>query len=562
MMRATRGQGGANRAQRRSSRGWAFTLALLLAIGYAGRTYAQAPAESDQLSAPRPGATGCVRLGGPVGAGPVPSVTAALNPAGESPGAPPARADELSALKATVLQLQERLNQLAPPADSRANSLLSAPTAFHPAEPGARPAPPLGPEVQPQAVGAPPSRENEMASPASGPARVEPGRHPLEFLGSGIFGPHNYDETNRWLDFGIIVQAEYLQNSPTGGPNTEQLFFRRLRPTIMGGIGDWQGIIMMDFGAGEDGTTYSPSIRWANFQYTGFYQAHATFGSFKPWFSRELLTMGPHLAFIERTPVGDTNYGNPDFMIGFAWDQMLPNRKAAYYLSVGLEDHVQGVTQMQMRSPAYAASNANQGVLFTGRADYYLIGEMPYDSRPLHETPPIMYNQGDFHTKAWRAMVSTAAYGWINDGNSNPFTLNGVSTSTTQADLDRAFGVEVSGGVRGYGLSADVEYQYGHGDLLARDFTGGLYVNGQTNMNKFAAIGGYMLPRNVELVGAWSVVGASGFERALTETKVGVNWYVMKYGLRFAATYSFINNNNGIPGNNLNVARALAQFVW
>src|SRR5262249_18807703 len=218
----------------------------------------------------------------------------------------------------------------------------------------------------------------------AGPAGGERGRHPLEFLVSGGSGRHNYDETSRWLDFGIIVQAEYLQNSPTGAPSTEQLFFRRLRPTVMGGMNDWQGIIMMDFGAGQDGTTYSNSIRWANFQYTGFFQAHATFGSFKPWYSRELLTMGPHLQTIERSPVGDTNYGNPDYMIGFAWDQMLPNRKAAYFLSVGLEDQVQNVNQMQMRSPAYAPSGANQGVLFTGRLDYYLIGEMPYDPRPLH----------------------------------------------------------------------------------------------------------------------------------------------------------------------------------
>ena len=61
--------------------------------------------------------------------------------------------------------------------------------------------------------------------------------------------------------------------------------------------------------------------------------------------------------------MGDTDYGNPDYMIGFAWDQMLPNRKVAYYASVGLEDQVENVNQMQMRSPAYVTSGANQGVL-------------------------------------------------------------------------------------------------------------------------------------------------------------------------------------------------------
>src|SRR5262249_12325890 len=265
----------------------------------------------------------------------------------------------------------------------------------------------------------PPSPVNEPESTASSPSRVEPGRHPIEHQGSGFLGPYHYDESNRWLDFGIIVQAEYLHNAPSNGQNTEFLFFRRLRPVVMGGMDDWQGIIMLDFGAGQDGSTYSTSVRWANFQYTGFYQAHATFGSAKPWFSRELLTIGPHLQTVERSPVGDTNYGNPDYMIGFAWDQMLPGRKVAYYFSVGLEDHPQSVTQMQMRSPAYVASGANQGVLVTGRLDYYLFGEMPYDSRPLHTPTQVAYNRGDFHTDEWRAIVSTGLYGWWNDNNSN-----------------------------------------------------------------------------------------------------------------------------------------------
>src|SRR5207247_2283584 len=154
-------------------------------------------------------------------------------------------------------------------------------------------------------VAPPPATVGESIAGALSAFRVEPGRHLLEFRGSGIHGPY-HDESDRWLDFSILIQAEYLQNSPRSGQSTEQLFFRRLRPIIMGGMNDWQGIIELDFGAGQNGTTYSPSVRWVDFQYTGFYQAHATFGSFKPWFSRELLTIGPHLQTIERSPVGDT----------------------------------------------------------------------------------------------------------------------------------------------------------------------------------------------------------------------------------------------------------------
>jgi hypothetical protein len=215
-----------------------------------------------------------------------------------------------------------------------------------------------------------------------------------------------------------------------------------------------------------------------------------------------------------------------------------------------------------MRSPAYVTSGANQGVLATGRVDYYLIGELPYDSRPLHVPHQLAYNRGNFHTDDWRTIVSTAVFGWWNDDNSNPFTSNGMSTSTTEADLNQAYGAEVSGGLRGHGVSADAEYQFVRGDLVDPAFTGGMYVNGRSNLNKFSVNGGYMLPCDVELVSGWSIIDATGFERGLTETKVGVNWFVMKYAVRFSADYSFINNNNGVPGNNLGVTRALAQFVW
>lgn len=398
---------------------------------------------------------------------------------------------------------------------------------------------------------------------SSAPSSLERVSRPLfEFRGPGMFGPLHYDDSNRWLDFGILVQGEYLNNTPTNGPSTEQVFFRRLRPTIMGGMDDWQAILQMDFGSGVNGTESATTVRWVNFQYTGFEQAHATFGSFKPWFSRELITLGPHLQTIERSPVGNTNYGNPDYMIGVSWDKMLENRKVAYYTSVGLQDHEQGATQMAMRSPANGPTNANQGWLVTGRLDYYPIGEMPYDPRPLHTPAQIAYNRGDFHTDSWKVLVSTAMFGWWNDGDKNPYTTNGVSNSTTNADLNRSVGAEVSSGVRGFGVSADVEYQYIRGNLVDPNFTGGLYVGGVTSLNKFSANGGYMLPRNVELVGAWSVVDATGFQRSLTETTVGMNWFVMKYAVRFSATYSFQCNVNGVPDSNLGVARVSTQFVW
>lgn len=415
----------------------------------------------------------------------------------------------------------------------------------------------------PPTLGSFPSLPLEVTPPTTNRQyNLQPSEHLLTHTGSGILGPYQYDTSDRWLDFGIIVQAEYMNNNPNNGPSSEYLFFRRLRPVIMGGFGDWQAVLMMDYGAGQNGDNYQSSVRWADIEYTGIFQSHVRFGSFKPWFSSELLTLGPHLLNIERSPVGNTNYGNPDYMLGVAWDQMLPSRKLAYYVSAGLEDHTQDVTQMSMRSPAYAPNGSNQGAIVTGRVDYMLLGEMEYDPRPLHTPTPSAYNRSDFHTPYWRMLVSSAVYGWWNDGTSNPYTKNGASTSTTQADLQRSLGVEVSTGLRGFGFTTNVEYQYIRGDLVVNNFTGGLYANGSTNMNKFLVSTGYMLPHDIEPVVAWSMIDASGFQRSLMQTTVGVNWFVKKYAIRFAADYSFVNNNNGVPGTNLGVTRAMAQFVW
>src|SRR5215510_1646298 len=145
--------------------------------------------------------------------------------------------------------------------------LLGTPTATG-GEPRPTPAPPV--------TGPPRPAESESAQGTSRPGEssqstsrfnVEPGRPLLEHRGSGSLGPYHYDESERWLDFGILIQTEYIHNSPSDGPSSQQLFFRRLRPTLMGGMDDWQGILQMDFGAGQDGTASATTVRWVNFQY-------------------------------------------------------------------------------------------------------------------------------------------------------------------------------------------------------------------------------------------------------------------------------------------------------
>jgi hypothetical protein len=111
--------------------------------------------------------------------------------------------------------------------------------------------------------------------------------------------------------------------------------------------------------------------------------SHLTVGSFKHLYSREFLTLGPHLQSIERTYVGDNDFGNPAYTIGIGWDHILPNRKAFYAASFGAQNHEQEVTEMSFKSPANAASDSNQGYAAAARIDWHVLGLAPFQVKPL-----------------------------------------------------------------------------------------------------------------------------------------------------------------------------------
>jgi hypothetical protein len=326
---------------------------------------------------------------------------------------------------------------------------------------------------------------------------------------------------------------------------------------------DWQGILQLDFGAGQSGEVYEITIRWVNFQYTGIAKSHLTFGSFKHYFSREFITLGPHLQQIERTVLGDNSYGNPGYTIGVSWDHQVAGDKVFYAVSLGAENHETQTDVMSFKSPPNTTQiQSNQGYALAGRIDYYPLGAMPWDVKPLKQ--PEIYNRADFHTPYWRVMMSVAAYTWWNDGDNNTYTRNGVGTDSTNADLDAAHGFEVSGGVRGHGFATDLEYQFVTGDLIDPGFTGGLYRNGTTDLSKFGVNAGYMFFRNqVEVLGAWAFLDADNYDKMATISTIGLNWFARDdYGIRFFLNYSLNQNVNGVDGQDEGIVRLQAQLDW
>ena len=165
-------------------------------------------------------------------------------------------------------------------------------------------------------------------------------------------------------------------------------------------------------------------------------------------------------------------------------------------------------------------------------------------------------------------MLSGAAYGWWNNdhnnvSNNSVVVTNGAGNLSTNQDVRSTYGFEASSGLRGFGFSGDLEYQYVHSKLLNQNFTGGIYENGTSGLHKFTVNGGYMVYKDEwETTATFSMLDASNFASLWTQTTLGVNWFIHRYDVRMSANYSFNNNVSGITGTWENVARIQAQFAW
>jgi hypothetical protein len=376
-------------------------------------------------------------------------------------------------------------------------------------------------------------------------------------------GPRVYEneEQGSWVELGILIEAQYRFVNEQDGPSENDIWLRRLRPTISGGITpDWQAILQLDFGAGATGQDYRVTVRWVNMQYVGVKNSHLAMGSFKHWFSREFFALGPQLQFIERTFVGENTYGNPGYTIGIGWDQIVAKDRIRYAATLGAQNVDTLASNMAFRSPANGASTDNRGWAAAAHLDFYALGRAEYDKAPLgYKLTP--YDRSDVDDRqSWLLSFSLGGFGWWNQGNNNGLCSDADTTQCV--DLQNAGGLEVSGGVRGHGLSADFEYQFVRGNTVDATYTGGLYQNGRTDLQKATVNAGYMvIPKHFEVAAGWSILRTSNYDSAWNQAIVGLNGFVKGYNIRFSADYRRQINVMGTSQDG-NVFRTQAQFVW
>jgi len=174
------------------------------------------------------------------------------------------------------------------------------------------------------------------------------------------------------------------------------------------------------------------------------------------------------------------------------------------------------------------------------------------------------FSDSDAHTPDLKYTWSLASYLWENKGSKNRFTAGGVSLDPERADLDSAAGLELSGGLRGRGITLDWEVNRIRGETVVEAFSGGIYAGGVTHIDSAAVEGAYWIPGSVlELGGALARFDTDTYTEAWNTATVVVNLHLTEQlNSKLQITHSWISSRFGIPGEDFQETRIQTQYLW
>ena len=364
-----------------------------------------------------------------------------------------------------------------------------------------------------------------------------------------IAGITVYKDGDKFVKMGGRIQMQYHYVDPDDGESTDEMFFRRLRPYVEGSLHkDWLGKFQMDFGK-ADGEN-EVAVKDAYMQYSGFEGVKVIAGNANFPFSREFLTSSKYQQLVERSFVGDHDYGTPDRNLGLHLTGESGNitwGASAAQASIDPDED-----KLDFDTPVNKNDDFNEGWIFGGRVDYHPFGILKF-------------SQGDFAGDT-KATISLAAFQWNNDDDNNTYTddndvdIDGVG----KMDVDSVTGYEISGAFRAAGFSVDAEYNRFDVDAVDSDFNGGLYKDGSTELTNWSIEGGYMVMANkLELVAAYQLQDADTYDEEWTRTSVGANWFFHKHDIKLQATYTMNESVDGVKDDaDENEVHVQAQFVF
>jgi hypothetical protein len=346
------------------------------------------------------------------------------------------------------------------------------------------------------------------------------------------------EDGDAYLKLGGRIQLQYHYTDPSGGESEDDLLFRRLRPYIEGSSHpDWKAKVQFDFGKNKT------EVKDAYFQYKGYDGMKVSVGNMNFPFSRELLTSSKKQQLVERTFVGDHNYGTPDRQAGLhvegsvADDLLVWNAAAA----VGSVDPSNKKLDFDTAISLNKGDDWSDGPMAGGRLEFFPLGKFKPE-------------QGDFKGEP-KLAVAVAGFAWQNDDDN--------LTPANSNDVDNVVGIEVSAAFRGGGLSVDAEYNSFDSELSQEGITSGLYVDSETTLENWSVEGGFMVvPSTLELVAGYQSQDADGYAEAWNRISVGLNYFMAKHDIKYQLTYQVGENKDGKDGNDVDEVFVQAQYVF
>lgn len=354
-----------------------------------------------------------------------------------------------------------------------------------------------------------------------------------------------YKDGDRYLKVGGRLQVQYHQVDPEAGTDSDELFFRRFRPFIEGSIHpDWKGKFQWDMGKSD------LAVKDAYMQYSGLDAMKITVGNANFPFSRELLTSSKKQQLVERTFVGDHNYGTPDRNAGIhLTGHAIEGKKLTWGASLASANIDPDDDKLDFDTPVNIDDDFNEGWMVGGRVDFHPFGQLEM-------------SQGDFK-RDLKATIGVGAYTWNNDDDNNTRTTAGFADDPARPDVDSVTGMEVSGAFRGAGFSVDAEYNLFNAETVDPTVTSGIYRNGETELKNYAVEAGYMVvPSRLELVAGYQVQDADNYADEWTRTSVGANWFIKKHDIKVQLTYRMGENLKGMNDNDEDELFVQTQYVF
>ena len=341
-----------------------------------------------------------------------------------------------------------------------------------------------------------------------------------------------YENESKFVNISGNLQLQYHVLEPADGSNTDELFFRRIQPGIEASIYEhWIGKIVWEMGKAKNGSEIE--LKDVYVQYKGFKYANITLGNFNIPFSREQLTSNKNQHIVERTFVGDHNYGTPGRNIGLGIHGQVFEKKLEYMVAFAKAAIDPDARKLDFESPINFEDDFNEGWICAVRADFHPFGYLKK-------------SQGDFEREL-KGTLSLAAFIWNNDNDNNTYTGNGMDISGAEKpDVDSVTGMEISAAMRGFGVSVDAQYNLFNAQTVDNTISQGIYQNGDTHLPNISLEGGIMiLPGMLEIAAGFEAQDASGYSKKWTRTTVGTNFFFKDHDIKVQGAYRMGKNLDG-----------------